>query len=85
LPFEFVNDEAIECTFIVSGVSQQYNAFARTVNAFKFFDEFVRGGRIFDIVGKCKFYKRDAFFRDDNMSTVTPEEDEVIFFLPATV
>ena len=80
VPLEFIDNEIIKFTFVVSGIGQKNGAFAGTVDTFKFFDEFVRGGRIFDIVGKCKFYKRDAFFRDDNMSTVTPEEDEVIFF-----
>ena len=80
VPLEFIDDEIIKFTFVVSGIGQKNGAFAGTVDTFEFFDEFTSSDRIFDIVRESKFHKRNTFFRDNDVSTIAPEEDEVVFF-----
>lgn len=80
MPFEAINYEIVERAFVVSGVGKQYGLFAGTVDSSEFFNNFARGDSIFGIVGQGEFYKRDTFFRYNNMSVVSLKEDEVIFF-----
>jgi hypothetical protein len=67
-------------SIIISGISKKDRAFEGTIDTSKFFDKFTGNNGIFDIIRQSQFDKRETFFEGYDMSTMSPEKDEVIFF-----
>lgn len=78
--FHGVNNKVIEVSFIIGGIGDKEGAMAEAVDAFKFSNESLSRISIGFIVRESKFHQGDAFFRDDDMSSVAPEEYEIVLF-----
>jgi len=79
LAFQVVNDEVIELSFIIGGIGDKDGALFKAIKTFEFFDEFTGNLCVSGVIWESNGDERNAFFRNDDMGAITPEENEVFF------
>ena len=87
--FKLIDNEVIEVTLIVSGISDKESALFKAINAFELLNEPACYFGIGNVVGKSGRDKRNTFFGNNDMSTVAPEKfkgfSSICFFQIAVV
>ena len=80
LAFHRIDNEVIDLSDIVGGISDKECAFFEFEKPFEFFDELYSYLGIGGVVWQGLRNERDSFFRYNDMGTIAPKEDKVVFF-----
>ena len=80
LAVKLVDDEVVKFTFIVGGISNKEGASSETIEQFKLFNEFASDNGIGAVIWEREGYEGYSLFGNDDMRSISPKEDEVIFF-----
>ena len=72
-----MDDEVVEVTHIIGGVAEKDGSSFELVDALEFLDEGFGDVGIGSVVGECGFDEGDSFSRDDDVCSISADEEEV--------